>query len=128
MIKAWNLAQKINSPYVIKTTVEPRPGNNPFWGPKSWMVAFTRLFRTHPPLLAGFFWQYRPNEIPDKRKNKLIWQSYISSFFEGWKTMLFAFFIKNSFISNWDLIQNNNKLNYQQRVKIKNIINERFAE
>ena len=33
-----------------------------------------------PLLLARLFRQYRPNEIPDKHKNKLMWQSYFLIF------------------------------------------------
>ena len=49
------------------------------------------------PLLPRLFPQYRPNEIPDKYKNKLIWQSYFF-IFNRLKNNDSCFF--NTYISN----------------------------
>ena len=37
-------------------------------------ILYIHTFFPNPPLLARRFQQYRPNEIPDKHKNKLMWQ------------------------------------------------------
>ena len=34
----------------------------------------------NPPLLASLLWQCCPNEIQDKHKNKLMWQTYLFIF------------------------------------------------
>ena len=47
----------------------------------------------NPPLLANLFQQYRLNEIPDKQKTKLMWQSY-SSFLETKKQCYMSFLEK----------------------------------
>ena len=51
----------------------------------------------YTPLLARLFPQYRPNEIPDKYKNKLIWQTYFF-IFNRLKNNDSCFF--NTYISN----------------------------
>ena len=42
---------------------------------------------SEPPLLTTFLWQYCPNEIWDKHKNKLIWQIYSFMFRRLRKTL-----------------------------------------
>ena len=53
----------------------------------------------NPLLLARLFRQYCPNEIPDKHKNKLMWQSYFF-IFRRLKNNVKRSFINNTFISN----------------------------
>ena len=49
---------------------------NPF----SPFMAIPTVIFPNPPFLARLFRQYRPNEIPDKHKNKLMWQIYFFIF------------------------------------------------
>ena len=57
------------------------------------------LFSKPPSLLTTFFWQYCPNEILDKHKNKLMWKKNFFMF-RRLMTMLRAIFISNTFISD----------------------------
>ena len=66
--------------------------------PSIWPSPFFIYF-PNSPLLARLFRQYRPNEIQDKNKNKLIWESYVF-IFRRLKNNIKCFFIINSFISN----------------------------
>ena len=50
------------------------------------------IFFLNPPLLEELFRQYRPNEITDKHKNKLMWQRYIF-IFRRLKTNVTCFFL-----------------------------------
>ena len=52
-----------------------------------------------PPPLVKLFRQYRPNEMPDKHKNKLMRHIY-SSIFRRPKNNAEYFFINNTFTSN----------------------------
>ena len=48
--------------------------------PPSMVIPLFLYFFPNPPLLARLFRQNRPSEIPDKHKNKLIWQNYFFIF------------------------------------------------
>ena len=52
---------------------------------------------SNPQLFTGFFRQYCLNEIRDKHKNKPMRETCFSCL-EGFKSMLHAFFISNTFI------------------------------
>ena len=66
------------------------------------------VFFSNPLLLGRLLQQYRPGQIPNNCKNKLIWQSYFLIFRK--KLTLHAFFINN---------RNSNNLKYQQDSKEK---------
>ena len=67
--------------FIVCRTFEPYMAIPPFY-----------LF-SEPPLLARLFQQYCPNEILDKHKNKLMWQSYCF-IFRRLKNNVTCFFIK----------------------------------
>ena len=86
--------------------------------PPPFLYTTTRLFVffLNLLLLAKKNWQYRANEIPDKNKNKLVWQSYFF-IFRKLKQNIKCFFKKIQETPAWDLIQNNNNLRYQKESK-----------
>ena len=60
---------------VQKVWTPPYSKNNPAIWPSTFIYFFT-----NPPLLARLFHQCCPNEIPDKHKNKLMWENYFFIF------------------------------------------------
>ena len=71
---------------------------------------------SEPTTFGKFFWQYRAIEIPDKHKNKFVWQSYFF-IFRKIKNNVKCFLKKIQETPGWDLIQNNNNLRYQKDSK-----------
>ena len=55
------------------------------------------LFFLNSLLLARLFQQYNPNEILDKYKNKLMWQSYFFIFKRLKNNVIYMFFYKKYF-------------------------------
>ena len=61
--------------------------------------SFLSFFLKAQLLTTLFFWHDRPYEIPDKQKNKLMWQSHFF-IFRRLKNDVTCVFISNTFISN----------------------------
>ena len=92
LIKAFLTKQHIiffcsilNMTIVCRRFKHPPSKCNPSVWPSPFFVFFL-----NPSLLVRLFRIYRPNEIPDEGKNKILWQSYFF-IFKRLKTMLHAF-------------------------------------
>ena len=75
----------------------PSVENLPVW--PSPPPSFLSFFLKAQLLTTLFFWHDRPYEIPDKQKNKLMWQSHFF-IFRRLKNDVTCVFISNTFISN----------------------------
>ena len=91
--------------------------NPPIWPTLPLFYIFSE-----PPLLTRRFWEYCRSIIPDKHKNKLMWQSYYF-IFKRIKTNVTYFLYKQHFIGNTWL-----KLNQKESKEKKNIPNQRLAK
>ena len=87
-----------NSPIVCRRFQPPLP---PRFYIQSPYIPFP-----NPPLLARLFRQYRPIEIPDKHKNKLMWQSYFFIFRRLKSHICMVFYINSTLVSNTWMIFN----------------------
>ena len=83
-IERRKLPQKVHSPTTMMKTA--KPGQNsfsivckrfeaPFYRQHPWLSPLYMFFPNHP-LLTTFFWQYCPNDIQVKHKNKLMREKY----------------------------------------------------
>ena len=83
-IERRKLPQKVRSPTTMMKTA--KPGQNifsigckrfeaPFYRQHPWLSPLYMFF-PNPPLLTIFFWQYCPNDIQVKHKNKLMREKY----------------------------------------------------
>ena len=79
---SYIVCRRFEPPPLLLTT-SPSMTNPPFF-----------IFFPNPPLLARLFRQYHSIEIPDKHKNKLMWQSYFFIFKETKKQRYMLFFYK----------------------------------
>ena len=85
------------------------------------MAILLLMFFPNPPLLARLFRQCWSNDIQNKNKNKLMWESYFF-LFRTLKNNIICFFIINTFISNTTLrLIWNNKHSKRRTCWVKSI-------